>query len=137
MKNLFLTIAIVFTSLLSVAQEGVTITVSIDNVTSDKGTVGFALHSKDTFMKAAPIQATDAVIKNGKVVITFKNVASGEYAILASHDVNENGKMDFRANGMPLESYGASNNTMNFGPPQFEDAKFTVANEDLEIKIRF
>ena len=137
MKIVILTIAIVFSSLLSFAQEGISITVSIDNVTSNKGTVGFALHSKDTFMKAAPIAASDTKIIDGKVTVTFENVKPGEYAILASHDENENGKMDFRENGMPLESYGASNNVMNFGPPQFGDAKFKVTNEDLDIKIRF
>ena len=88
-------------------------------------------------MKAAPIAASDTKIIDGKVTVTFENVKPGEYAILASHDENENGKMDFRENGMPLESYGASNNVMNFGPPQFGDAKFKVTNEDLDIKIRF
>ena len=39
MKNLILTIALVFTSLLSFAQEGITITVTIDNVNNDKGKV--------------------------------------------------------------------------------------------------
>jgi uncharacterized protein (DUF2141 family) len=137
MKHLILTVALIIISLFSFAQGGQTITVTIDNVTSDKGTVSFALHSKDTFMKAAPISGTESKIKDGKVTVTFRNVVPGEYAILASHDANENGKMDFRENGMPLESYGASNNVMNYGPPQFEDAKFTLAKEDLTIKIRF
>lgn len=137
MKNLILTIALVFTSLLSFAQEGITITVTIDNVPNNKGTVGMALHTQNTFMKAAPIEAKTSKIENNKVVITFENVIPGEYAILANHDANSNGKMDFRENGMPLESYGASNNVMNFGPPQFGDAKFTVGDKDLELNIRF
>ena len=45
--------------------------------------------------------------------------------------------MDFRENGMPIEDYGASNNVMNFGPPNFSDAKFTVTDKDLELNIRF
>jgi uncharacterized protein (DUF2141 family) len=137
MKHLILSIAITLTSLLSFAQDGVTITVSIDNVSNDKGSVGFALHSKDTFMKAAPIEAIDTAIKDGKVLVTFKNVMPGNYAVLALHDANSNGNMDFSENGMPLESYGVSNNVMDFGPPNFEDSKFEVYDKDLEIKIRF
>lgn len=137
MKNLVLTICILFTSLLSFSQEGITITVTIDNVTSNQGTVGMALHTAETFMKAAPVMTKSSIIENNKVVITFENVKPGEYAILANHDANSNGKMDFRENGMPLESYGASNNVMNFGPPQYSDAKFTVTDKNLELNIRF
>ena len=45
--------------------------------------------------------------------------------------------MDFNESGMPLESYGTSNNVMTFGPPQYDDAKFKVENNDLELNIRF
>ena len=45
--------------------------------------------------------------------------------------------MDFDANGMPIESYGMSNNKMLMGPPNFEDAKFTVENKSLDLTIRF
>jgi uncharacterized protein (DUF2141 family) len=38
---------------------------------------------------------------------------------------------------MPLESYGASNNVMNFGPPKYEDAKFVVADKNVSLEIRF
>ncbi|MCC1484977.1 DUF2141 domain-containing protein [Winogradskyella immobilis] len=137
MKHLILTVALLITSIFSFAQETQTITVTIDNVTSDKGKVGIALHSKDTFMKAKPIAEMESSIKDGKVTVTFKNVAPGEYAILALHDANENGRMDFKENGMPLESFGASNNVMNFGPPQYEDAKFMVTNKDISLNIRF
>ncbi|WP_296312763.1 DUF2141 domain-containing protein [Winogradskyella sp. UBA3174] len=138
MKNLILTIALVFTSLFGFSQEdGITITVSIDNVKSDTGKVSFALHTKDTFMKGQGIMNTETKIKDGKVEITFENVQPGDYAIMALHDANENNRMDFRENGMPLEDYGISNNVMAFGPPQYGDANFTVAKEDLKFEIRF
>lgn len=137
MKHLILTLTLVLTSLTSFSQDTYSITVTIDNVSSDKGLVGFALHTKDTFMKAKPIADADMKIKDGKVSYTFKNVAPGEYAILALHDANENGKMDFRENGMPLEAFGASNNNMAFGPPQYDDAKFIVDKENITLNIRF
>ena len=45
--------------------------------------------------------------------------------------------MDFKANGMPLEDYGASNNNMTFGPPNFEDAKFIVTDKNVSLEIKF
>ena len=45
--------------------------------------------------------------------------------------------MDFADNGMPTENYGVSNNKMNFGPPQFYDAKFEVIDKNLELEIKF
>ncbi|MUU77566.1 DUF2141 domain-containing protein [Winogradskyella endarachnes] len=137
MKNLFLTLTLVLTSLLGFSQDTATITVTIDNVTSDKGLVMMSLHNKDTFMKAKAIMNAKSEIKDGKVAITFENVEAGEYAIIAFHDANENNNMDFSENGMPLESYGMSNNSMSFGPPNYDDAKFKVEDTNLELNIRF
>lgn len=138
MKNLVLTLALAFTSLFSFAQdEGITITVTIDNVTSDKGKVLMSLHTSETFMKGKGIKDAETSIEDGKVTITFENVLPGEYAILALHDENDNKRMDFEDNGMPKESFGMSNNVMAMGPPQYDDAKFTVADKDLDLNIRF
>jgi uncharacterized protein (DUF2141 family) len=140
MKNLILTITLVLTSLFGFSQEedkGITITVTIDNVKNDNGKVMMSLHTSETFMKGKGIKDSITEIKDGKVTLTFENVLPGEYAIMAMHDENENKKMDFRENGMPLESYGTSNNVMAFGPPQYDDAKFKVEAKDLELSIRF
>ncbi|WP_179018730.1 DUF2141 domain-containing protein [Winogradskyella forsetii] len=138
MKNLLLTFALIFTTLFSFSQDAQsTITVTIDNVNNDKGTVKMGLYTEETFMKGKPLMGEQSEIKDGKVTITFENVKPGEYAIIAYHDVNENNKMDFSDNGMPLESYGISNNEMSFGPPQYSDAKFKVDGKDLELHIRF
>ena len=139
MKNLIFTVVLTILTLTANAQEskGVTITVTIDNVYNSNGKVIFALHNKETFMRTGGIANTESKIENGKVTVTFSNVAAGEYAIVALHDENENGRMDYEGNGMPKEAYGMSNNVMSFGPPQYEDAKFLVANEDLEMTIRF
>ena len=117
-------------------QEKSSITAIVVNVLTSEGKVGFALYNKDNFMKQ-PIQAKKAKIVDGKSKVVFENVLAGEYAILCYHDKNNNDKMDFQSNGMPLESYGASNNVMNFGPPRFDDAKFKVSDKKLSLEIKF
>ncbi|MDT0556582.1 DUF2141 domain-containing protein [Patiriisocius hiemis] len=123
------------TSLTETKNEGTTITVTVP-VKSDKGHVIFGLYNETTFMKAAPIQGLESKIKDGKAVVTFKDVAPGVYAISLFHDTNDNKQMDFEPNGMPKEMYGVSNNVMSMGPPQWNDAKFEVANQPIEMEIR-
>lgn len=137
MKTSLIKIALIFSSLFSFAQDGITITVTVDNVPNNEGVVSMALHTENTFMKAAPIQGKTAKIENNKIVITFENVKPGEYAVIGNHDANENGTMDFRENGMPLEAYGTSNNVMSYGPPQFYDSKISVGDKDIDLNIRF
>ncbi|WP_179319556.1 DUF2141 domain-containing protein [Winogradskyella helgolandensis] len=138
MKKLILTFALALMSIIGFSQEGgATITITIDNVTSDKGKVLTSLHTSETFMKGKGIQNAETEIKDGKVTISFKNVLPGEYAIMTLHDANDNKRMDFQDNGMPLESYGISNNVMSFGPPNYDEAKFIVEDKDLDLNIRF
>ncbi|MBN2868330.1 MAG: DUF2141 domain-containing protein [Flavobacteriaceae bacterium] len=112
------------------------ITVTIQNIKNDKGSVLLGLHTEDTFMKGPGIKNLTSKIENGQVTVTFTNVEAGTYAIMVMHDENDNKRMDFE-NGMPLESYGMSNNPMSYGPPQYSDAKFEVKNKDLEFNIIF
>lgn len=139
MKVLGLLIGCLFTTIIATAQEseGINIIVTIENITSNEGKVLIGLHSENTFMKAPGIKSLESSIENGKVSVTFENVPSGTYAIMALHDANDNGTMDFEASGMPKESYGMSGNDMSFGPPTFTGAKFEVADTDLDFDIRF
>ena len=132
--TLLVTVAL-FVSALITAQNN-TITVTVVNATSDSGKIGFALHNKTSFLKMG-IQSKNAKIINGKSTVTFKDVPAGEYAIVCFHDKNNNDKMDFAANGMPLEDYGFSNNDMTLGPPNFEKAKFVVADKNVSLDIKF
>ena len=113
-----------------------TITAKVINATSDGGTVEFALYNKTNF-RMKPLQGAKSKIVNGKSVVVFENIEAGEYAIICYYDKNNNDKMDFEANGMPLEDYGASNNIMNFGPPKFEDAKFSIIDKNVSLEIKF
>ena len=130
-----LTTAMVFVgSLLTSGKQEITVTVV--NATTDNGKVSFALYDQVTFMKT-PLKGASAKIIKGKSIVTFKNIAQGEYSVICFHDKNNNGKIDFNENGMPLEDYGASNNNMDFGPPSFLDSKFTVIEEDVSLEIKF
>ena len=139
MKKLVLVLAIVLTSFFVTAQEndGLTITVTVENVLSDGGTILAGLHTAETFMKGAGLTNVTAPAVKGEVTLTFENVTPGEYAIMIMHDANDNQRMDMEPNGMPKESYGMTGNSMPMGPPTFADAQFEVADKDLDFRIRF
>lgn len=116
-------------------EEGTTITITVPTAAT-QGEIIAGLYDETTFMKAPPLQGVSSKIEDGKAILTFTNVMPGVYGITLFHDKNGNKQMDFEANGMPKESYGVSNNVMNFGPPQWSDAKFELANEPMEMEIR-
>ena len=110
MKTLTLIIAFVLSVTFTNAQEaktGQTITVNIDKLQSEAGHILVSLHTENTFMKGNGIKDAKSKIVDGKVTVTFENIAAGTYAILVLHDINDNNQMDFEPNGMPKESFGA------------------------------
>ncbi|WP_340066734.1 DUF2141 domain-containing protein [Ascidiimonas aurantiaca] len=143
MKTLKLFAVLLMTTSLSFAQDTdteskkVTIEITIDNLRNEKGQVVLALHTKDTFMKGKGIANVLATVEGNVAKGIFDDVAPGSYAILALHDENSNGRMDFDSSGMPLEDFGSSNNVMVMGPPTYEDAEFTVNDKNLNLNIRF
>ncbi len=113
------------------------VTVTIENIKGDSGSILVGLYSEKTFLKAKPEYSEKAEIVNGKASVTFKDLPTGNYAISCFHDKNGNSQMDFEPTGMPLEPYGISNNIINnYGPPQWEDAKFQVENQAVNLSIR-
>ncbi|MBT8179006.1 MAG: DUF2141 domain-containing protein, partial [Eudoraea sp.] len=101
------------------------------------GNILAALHTEETFMRGGGIADYSTKAKAGELSFQFDNVVPGVYAISVMQDKNENYRMDMEANGMPVEPYGFSGNDMAMGPPVFDNSKFEVEDQDLEIRIRF
>ena len=116
---------------------GTQITVTITNIPNDEGKVVVGLYDEATFMQAPALQTKTGKIVDGKAVVIFTDVEPGQYGITSYHDKNGNDKIDMDATGIPQEAYGVSNNPMSFGPPQWSDAKFEVADQPLLIELRF
>lgn len=113
------------------------ISVIVEKIKDDKGTIIFGVYSEKTFMKAAPEFRAQSEIVNGVASVTFKDLPSGTYAISCFHDKNSNSQMDFEPTGIPMEPYGISNNKINlYGPPIWEDSKFELGGESLNMTIK-
>lgn len=113
------------------------IEVEVTNFKSNKGVAYIGLYeSENTFLNKA-LQGEKLMIKNNKVVCTFKDIPPGTYAISVFHDEDENGELTTNFMGIPKESYAASNNAASrLGPPKWQDARFRVnAGETVYQKI--
>jgi uncharacterized protein (DUF2141 family) len=136
MKTLFTSLIVLLFSIALNAQETFTLKVTVNNAKSDEGKMVYSLNTEEQFMKAAPLQAASMEITDGIAIATFKNVPTGDYAVMVLHDKNSNEKMDFSDQGRPAESYGMSNNPMSYGPPTWADAKFTVeAHKEIIVRL--
>ncbi|WP_416441451.1 DUF2141 domain-containing protein [Leeuwenhoekiella sp. A16] len=112
MKTGLMLLLILFNTIIYSQEQGTTIKVSVNNIAGTEGTVQFGLYTQETFMVAPPLQSAEGTIEEGKTTVTFNNIEPGNYAVLCYYDKNDNKQMDFDTNGMPLESYGSSNNNM-------------------------
>lgn len=75
-------------------------------------------------------------IRNGKATFNLTGIAYGDYAISVHHDENNDGEVNTNWVGLPKEGLGASNDaTGSFGPPDFEDAMFTLKNPQIVVRI--
>ena len=72
----------------------------------------------------------------GSQSVVFTDLKPGTYAIIAFHDVNDNGKLDENWLGKPTEGYGFSNNAEGFlSAPSFKNASVLLGSHDLSIVI--
>ena len=134
MKTLLLVYYLIAFSGLSFGQG--TLEVEVSNFNSTSGVVYLQLfESEDDFLNSATIQKKIGPITSQSVVFSLPDLPEGVYAISVMHDENENGEMDKGTFGIPREGYGFSNNARGmFGPPSFDDSKFTFA-ADTRLKI--
>jgi uncharacterized protein (DUF2141 family) len=138
------TLAFIATALCSVsaALPAASLVVIVGNVQQDSGEVMAGLffdHPADfpksiTKGMSAPAKQRDS---QGRLRMTFSDLAPGSYAATVYHDMNSDGKLTTNLMKIPSEPYGFSNNARGaFGPPSFKDAAFTIGEEDLTIEIQ-
>jgi uncharacterized protein (DUF2141 family) len=106
-----------------------TVTVTLTGVRAQAGPIKASLNTRDQFLRAAPAYEAVAEPAAGGVILTFRNVAPGDYALMVMHDLNGNDRFDFGTDG-----WAFSNSSLPMmGPPVFDERKFTVANAPVTL----
>ncbi|AWV99508.1 DUF2141 domain-containing protein [Arcticibacterium luteifluviistationis] len=136
MKNLFILLGIILTSAASLkAQEKFTVTVNINGITNETGTIYASLTTDESTFPGGQNPMASKVIKveGNEVSFEFESVLGGtDYAIVLFQDLNGDSKMN-RNGSMPAEPFGFSNYVM-MGPPSWTNCSFLL-EENKEVTI--
>ena len=137
-KSIILSTFICLVTLCSIqAQETNSLTVTVSNIKTQKGTIMIGLYKgENTFLeKAFKTKKTSA--NSSSVTLTFDNIPAGEYGISLYQDKDNNGKLNTNFIGIPSEPYAFSNNAKGmFGPAKWEDVKFSVTDKETIQNIK-
>ena len=111
----------------------------VGGLASDKGSVLVALFDTEQSYDrpAEPVRKKKLMISEHKTQVSFGGLPPGDYALRVFHDENDNGVIDTNWAGIPSEAFGFSNGAMGrFGPPSFDDAKFRIESEAVNMTVR-
>jgi uncharacterized protein (DUF2141 family) len=116
-----------------------TLSLTIIDVTSDRGTVHVALYDRADGFLDKQRMLTGAVVaaQEGKVVIQIPDLPPGRYAVAAYHDENDNGRFDLGFLGIPKEGFGFSRDP-GVVPrrPTFDETAFPVTAPETRQTFR-
>jgi uncharacterized protein (DUF2141 family) len=104
---------------------------------NNQGSAIFFLANNQEFEESSTnVRSVKAQIRSGKAEAVFENIHYGEYVILALHDVNDNGNIDFNNHNVPEEPLGYSNKTGPItGPLNFMESKFALDKPEIDLQI--
>ena len=123
----------------STQPEAVRLEVRVEGFRSVQGQLALALFddANDFTARTDPVRRAYLTIEAGETRWIVESLPPGEYALLAYHDENGNGELDFRPLGIPKEPIAVSNGAGRLlGPPRFESAKFAVDGETTHLTLR-
>src|SRR5215472_5539026 len=122
------------------------LTITIEKLRTSQGQVLLCVFSGESSdpaefpdcTKGRPVRTAKAAITGGKVVMTFKGLKDGVYAVAAVHDENGNGQLDTNFIGIPVEGIAISNNPSLFGKPKFREGQFDLkGNASISIEAKY
>ena len=114
------------------------LTIRVVGMESGKGAIEYALYNVPKYFPTRQGRIAKGAVAAGKngSSITIEGLSPGYYAVAIFHDENLNGKFDQGFLGIPLETYGFSNDARGlFSAPDFDDAKFKVEGQKTVITI--
>ena len=135
LKTLLTTCAALYACLMTELIAADTLTVVITNVPESKGTIMLQVMAGEGEFsgEASPVAAFRQRARSGELTFSTSGLPSGDYAVRVMHDRNDNGELDSNFVGMPSEPWAFSNNaTGSFGPPGWEQVKFTHEGDSVQ-----
>jgi uncharacterized protein (DUF2141 family) len=118
------------------AAQALDLSIEITGAKTAKGDVLVGLFSDaETWLKK-PLRG-ERVVAGERVMVVFRNLPAGRYALTVFHDENSNGKLDTNMLGMPTEALAYSRGARGvMGPAKFDDAVVSMdADTTLQVTL--
>jgi uncharacterized protein (DUF2141 family) len=138
MRNLIIT-TFCFALSFTLSAQAFKLTVNLEDLDQERGTVQICLmNDAKQYLKDCYIGRTYRFAADKPRQMVFDSIPPGEYAIMAFHDVDGNGRLNTNgAFGLPSEPYAFSNNPNTwFGPPKQRKCVFNLKG-DKTISLEF
>lgn len=133
-KNIFITLLVSLISFTGFSQFDISLT--IKNISSNEGELIIGLYNTNESFLKKPFKYIILDAQKGTLQTSFKGIPAGAYAISLFHDLDNDRKLTTNFLGIPKEKYGTSNDAKGmFGPPKWEDAKFTILDQNISQTI--
>jgi uncharacterized protein (DUF2141 family) len=136
--NVFLSLLSLF--ILNQSSTNYDLTINVKGFPSSKGEAYIAIYrATDDFpVFGKQFKGKTSTIAGTTSKVVFSKLPAGSYAVAVYHDKNNNKILDKNYLGIPIESYGFSNNARRtFSAPSFEEASFMVsANKTINITVK-
>ncbi|RLD43051.1 MAG: hypothetical protein DRI88_11165 [Bacteroidetes bacterium] len=138
-NKLLITTVIFFAGLMTGFSQSEDLTVVISGIKNQEGQIRIGVFSNadDFKVKEHPVDSAVVAVSNQQsVTYTFHKLPPGTYAIAVYHDENNDGTLNKRQMGIPVEGIGFSNLTKSSRrPPDFEKVVFYLKEEPLTLEI--
>lgn len=123
-------------ALVIVPAAGGELAVTVANVQAERGQVRIAVYDETNWLSTEE-WVDRALLPAGETVQATFRLPRGRYAVAVLHDLNDNGRMDYRLLRLPAEPYGFSNGAKpRLGAPKFKAAAFDLGEKPLVIVVR-
>ena len=113
------------------------LTITVNDINEIKGQlrIGLFSNAENFKLKANPVDSAVIEVTSKTISYTFKHLNSGTYAVAVYHDENDDGILNKRQLGIPVEGFGFSNfQTKQKKPPDFNEVSFELKT-DLTLNI--
>ncbi len=119
-----------------------TLSLIVKNVEAEQGSLYIAIYQDESaFLKEGQDLVNKIVPVSSKpnCTIPIPQLPFGSYAIAIFHDLNDNGKLDKNALGIPTEPYAFSNNpSVKWRSPTFAETliKFGESRKEIVMELK-
>ncbi|MFK7861081.1 MAG: DUF2141 domain-containing protein [Granulosicoccus sp.] len=110
--------------------------ITVGNIQDAKGRVLLAIYDSEANFNQTVAYGNVAAAKKDEIVFSFSNLPLGQYAVMAFHDIDNNGKLNVDWAGLPIEPWGASLQGKSIlGAPEWSDVVFSLPKEGMALTI--